>query len=109
MSGTRQSLSSLVTTSLLVRGGDGVSRFLVELEGRAPVLSVGDVQSVAWRPPPGRIVIVGRGLRGAVISGSSVREVVVILTGLTTTMTTTVATTVATTVTPVTPACAPDS
>ena len=105
MSGTRPSLASLVTTSLLVRGGDGVSRFLVELEGGAPVLSVGDVQRVTWRPPPGRIVIVGRGLRGAVISSSSVREVVVILTGLTTlTSVTSVAS-----MTTVAPTCPPDS
>ena len=123
MSGTRPSLASLFPphshfTSLLVGGGDGVAWLLVELEGRAPVLSVSDVQRVARRSPPGRIVIVAPGLLWALVSpGSGVRQVVVILTTTVTTsvtiMTIVTIVTIAivatvTIVSTVSPACPPD-
>lgn len=73
-----------------VGGGDGVAGLLVQLEGAAPVLSVGQVQGVARRPPP-RGAVSARLLTTlslSVISVSglglllSVRQVVVILTAV---------------------------
>ena len=67
-----------------VGGGYGVSRLLVQLEGAAPVLAVGEVEGVARRPPPRRPAG-GPRLPAALPlpgPGLSVGQIVVILTAV---------------------------